>query len=62
MKLNALDASEKLSDLRLLPSNALEQLHGDREGQYSIRINRQWRICFVWNDGNADQVEITDYH
>jgi proteic killer suppression protein len=51
-----------LNDLRSPPGNRLEQLHGDREGQHSIRINDQWRICFVWNEGGADDVEITDYH
>ena len=44
------------------PANRLEALKGDRDGQYSIRINDQWRICFVWSDGNAFQIEIVDYH
>jgi proteic killer suppression protein len=57
-----LDAACSLDDLRLPPSNNLEALHGAREGQYSIRINRQWRVCFVFRDGNADEVEIVDYH
>jgi proteic killer suppression protein len=51
-----------LEDLRLPPANRLEKLKGDREGQYSIRINEQWRICFEWSDGDAYSVEITDYH
>jgi proteic killer suppression protein len=61
-KLVILDGAEVLQDLRIPPSNRLEKLRGDREGQYSIRINGQWRICFQWADGNADDVEITDYH
>lgn len=62
VKLNALDAAVRLDDLRLPPSNRLEALKGDRKGQYSIRINDQWRICFVWREGHAEQVEIVDYH
>ena len=62
MKLNAIDAALKLGDLRLPPSNGLEALKRDRVGQHSIRINEQWRICFVWRDGNAEQVGIVDYH
>ena len=62
MKLNAIDAATTLEDLRLPPSNRLESLKGDRKGQYSIRINDQWRICFLWQDGHAAQVEIVDYH
>lgn len=62
IKLEILDAAEVLEDLRIPPSNHLEQLGGDREGQYSIRINRQWRVCFEWEDGNAYEVEIIDYH
>jgi proteic killer suppression protein len=61
-KLEILDAAEVLQDLRILPSNRLEKLLGDREGQYSIRINDQWRICFEWQVGDAYEVEITDYH
>jgi len=61
-KLIMLHRSLSLNDLRVPPSNHLEKLHRDREGQYSIRINDQWRICFTWKDGNAFQVEITDYH
>ena len=62
IKLEILDAAEALQDLRIPPSNRLEKLSGDRQGQYSIRINNQWRICFVWQDGNAYRVEIVDYH
>jgi len=51
-----------LDDLRVPPSNHLEALKGDRKGQFSIRINKQWRICFSWQDGHAFDVEITDYH
>ena len=61
-KLVQLHAAVVLDDLRVPPSNHLEALRGDREGQYSIRINRQWRICFVWKDGVAEEVEIVDYH
>lgn len=57
-----LDAAQTLQDLRSPPGNRLEKLSGDREGQHSIRINDQWRICFRWKDGNAYDVEITDYH
>jgi len=62
MKLEILEASEFLEDLRIPPSNRLEKLVGDREGQYSIRINNQWRICFRWHNGDAYDVEIVDYH
>jgi proteic killer suppression protein len=61
-KLLLLDAAEVLQDLRVPPGNRLEKLSGDREGQHSIRINDQWRVCFRWEDGNAYDVEITDYH
>jgi toxin HigB-1 len=61
-KLIAIDAAEMIDDLRLPPSNRLEALKGDRKGQHSIRINDQWRICFEWNQGNAENVEIVDYH
>lgn len=61
-KLNAIDAAVHLRDLRLPPSNRLEALKGERKGQYSIRINEQWRICFEWRNGNAEQAEIVDYH
>ncbi len=61
-KLAALDAAERLEDLRLPPGNRLEALRGDRAGQHSIRINGQWRIAFVWQDDGAHAVEIVDYH
>ena len=61
-KLAILDAAESLDDLRVPPGNRLEKLSGKRAGQYSIRINDQWRICFQWREGNAHEVEITDYH
>ena len=57
-----LDAAESLQDLRLPPGNRLEKLTGRRRGQYSIRINDQWRICFEWHEGDAYSVEIVDYH
>lgn len=62
IKLEILDAAESLEDLRQPPSNHLEALSGDREGQYSIRVNRQWRICFLWVEGNSYAVELVDYH
>ena len=62
-KLLLLDAATSVNDLRIPPGNRLEKLVGDRKGQYSIRINNQWRICFLWTDeNNADRVEIVDYH
>ena len=61
-KLWVLDAATELSELRVPPNNHLEALHGDRRGQHSIRINRQWRICFRWRSGDAHDVEIVDYH
>jgi len=61
-KLDQLRRVRRLDELRHPPGNRLEPLQGDRFGQYSIRINRQYRICFRWEDGNAAQVEITDYH
>lgn len=57
-----LHAATRLDDLREPPSNRLEALRGDRSGQYSIRINNEWRVCFRWLDGNAEGVEIADYH
>lgn len=60
-KLRMLNSAETLDDLRIPPANRLEALVGDRKGQHSIRINNQWRICFVWAEG-AEQVEIVDYH
>ncbi len=61
-RMKALNAAEQLSDLAAIPGNHLEALKGDRNGQHSIRINDQWRVCFVWKDGKAHDVEITDYH
>jgi toxin HigB-1 len=61
-KLRMLDAAHSLNDLRALPGNRLEALRGDRNGQYSIRVNDRYRICFGWRDGDAYDVEITDYH
>lgn len=61
-RLQILRRARSLQDLRGLPSNRLEALAGDREGQFSIRINRQWRICFRWHEGDAWDVEIVDYH
>jgi toxin HigB-1 len=61
-KLDMIDAATVLDDLRCPPGNRLESLKGDRAGQHSIRINDQWRICFVWRDGGAHDVEIVDYH
>jgi toxin HigB-1 len=57
-----LDAAEIVADLRVPPGNRLEKLAGDRAGQYSIRVNQQWRICFRWTDAGPEDVEITDYH
>jgi proteic killer suppression protein len=61
-RLSRLHAATSLTDLAAIRGNRLEALKGPRAGQYSIRINDQWRICFVWRDGNADEVEIVDYH
>ena len=61
-KLRMLNRSQALQELRIPPANRLERLSGDRDGQYSIRINDQWRICFDWQDGDAMNVEIVDYH
>lgn len=61
-KLIQLNGAVALDDLRIPPSNRLESLAGDRAGQHSIRINDQWRLCFVWRDGNAFEVELVDYH
>jgi len=61
-KLRMLNNAVNLNDLRIPPANRLEKLSGDRKGQYSIRINDQWRICFEWRDGDLHNVEITDYH
>jgi len=62
IKLHMLHVSVSLGDLRVPPANRLEALSGDRKGQHSIRINDKYRICFVWNEGNTEQVEIVDYH
>ena len=61
-KLRQLDSATELRDLAAPPGNRLETLHGNRKGQYSVRINDQWRLCFIWRDGNAYEVEIVDYH
>ncbi len=61
-KLRQIHAAETLVDLRMPPGNHLEALKGNRTGQHSIRVNDQWRICFVWTDGSAENVEIADYH
>jgi len=62
IKLDILNAASVIDTLRVPPSNHLEALHHDREGQYSIRINKQWRICFLWQGSDAYDVEIVDYH
>ena len=62
MKLEILDAANVLQDLSIPPGNRLEKLAGNREGQHSIRINEQWRICFIWRSSDAYEVEIVDYH
>lgn len=61
-KLKYLDSATELRDLMIPPANQLESLKGNRQGQYSIRINRQWRVCFKWKGGDAFEVEIADYH
>ena len=61
-KLRQLEIANRIEDLRVPPGNRLEALKGDRSGQYSIRINDQWRICFYWSNSGADDVEIVDYH
>jgi proteic killer suppression protein len=61
-KLAIIEAAMGLEDLKIPPGNRLEALSGDRRGQHSIRIGEQWRVCFVWQDGNANDVEIVDYH
>jgi proteic killer suppression protein len=62
MKLQQLHAADDLKDLSIPVSNQLEALKGKRNGQYGIRVNKQWRICFRWNAGHASDIEITDYH
>lgn len=61
-KLELLHAAADVEDLRIPPGNQLERLTGDRRGQYSIRVNAQWRLCFTWHEGGADDVELVDYH
>ena len=61
-KLELLHAAADVEDLRIPPGNRLERLTGDRRGQYSIRVNAQWRLCFTWHEGGADDVELGDYH
>ena len=61
-KLDMLDAAQDIRTLSTLPGNRLERLRGDRKGQYSIRVNDQWRVCFEWRDGHAYEVEVVDYH
>ena len=61
-KIRQLEIANRIEDLRIPPGNHLEALKGDRSGQYSIRINDQWRICFYWSNAGADDVEIVDYH
>jgi len=61
-KLRLVDAAATLDFLRVPPGNRLEKLSGSRAGQHSIRINEQWRVCFVWRDGHARDVEVVDYH
>ena len=61
-KLSVLDSVVEIEELRQPPGNKLEQLKGDRAGQWSVRVNRRYRICFVWRDGDAYDVEIADYH
>ncbi|MGG5171080.1 type II toxin-antitoxin system RelE/ParE family toxin [Pseudarthrobacter sp. J1738] len=60
--LELIHAAKNVDDLRIPPGNRLEKLAGDRRGQHSIRVNAQWRICFVWRDGGAEDVELVDYH
>ena len=61
-KLQQLDAVDDIEEMRIPPGNRLERLIGDRDGQYSIRVNRRWRICFIWLEGHAEAVELIDYH
>lgn len=61
-KLELIHAAKDVEDLRIPPGNRLERLAGDRRGQHSIRVNAQWRICFVWTEGEAEHVELVDYH
>lgn len=61
-KLRMVNNARRIEDLRIPPNNRLEALKGDRAGQWSIRINDQWRVCFAWNEGHASRVDICDYH
>lgn len=61
-KLELIHAAKDVQDLRVPPGNRLERLAGDRRGQHSVRVNAQWRICFVWREGDAEDVELVDYH
>ena len=61
-KLRMINNARRIEDLRIPPNNRLESLKGNRKGQWSIRINDQWRVCFAWNDGHAQRLEICDYH
>ncbi|HET8957472.1 MAG TPA: type II toxin-antitoxin system RelE/ParE family toxin [Microcella sp.] len=61
-KLELIHAAHDINDLRVPPGNRLEQLGGNRRGQHSIRVNAQWRICFIWRNGGAEHVELVDYH
>lgn len=61
-KLDQINQAVRLDDLRAPPSNHLEKLRGDREGQHSIKVNDQWRVCFRWTEAGAEEVEIVDYH
>ncbi len=61
-KLAMVDSAEELRDLSAVPGNRLEKLHGDREGQFSIRITDRWRVCFIWKEDDVYDVEIVDYH
>ena len=61
-KLEQMDSVERLEDLRIPPGNRLEALKGERKGQHSIRINEQYRVCFIWTDSGPDEVEVVDYH
>jgi toxin HigB-1 len=61
-RLQILDSATNLADLAGLPSNLLEALHGDRQGQHSIRVNNQWRVCFAWREDGPHEVEVVDYH
>ena len=61
-KVAMLEAANRLDDLRVPPANRLEALRGDRAGQHSIRINDQWRLCFIWTDNGPEEVELVDYH